>query len=385
MTVVVTPVGTSLFTNGAKSDNDIAGYFEEIKEHRESDWNDYSPYIRPLKTRSEAFIRNQGASASAELQSTVKIWDTLEGNIKVHLLASDTVASRLVAEILRGNVANSVLSENRTANVTVNFNDNQDVIKGLQVQNRTEFLKEGMTNLINKIQYIREIAGDGQTLAINITGGYGASLPYLTIFAQLERIPLYYNFEDSNELITIPSTPLVIDQDLIERYFNVLTEIENVIETEEWPQFKQENYNVVTELDAFIDEVEGGAFLSPIGQIFLEKYHERGPRETWPNPVMTPPKEKDGVSDVPHHRAKGWQIVVNKLCEVVYVSRVSYNSRGHSGKQIQVLDETKGHIGVRHSKGKEAVPLRVETSARGRIQTNLVMEYIQNQLNKVLK
>ena len=276
MTVVITPVGTSLFTN-----NQARTGFSRIEDKPASEWNDNSRYINALKTHSEKFIRDEKTSASAELQSTAVIQDKLEDNIIVYLLASDTIASRLAAEILMDqiNPPNSILGEQ----VTAEFNADPaeggiDVIRNLQVEDSVSFSREGMPNLFQRINYIKNWkAGGSQNLAINITGGYGATLPYLTIFAQLEGVPLYYNFKDEKELITIPRVPLTINSDLIESHAGVLAQIANHIDNPtRWRVFKSENEKAVKELSAFIWEDDDlGAELSPMGNIFWNDYLKR--------------------------------------------------------------------------------------------------------------
>ena len=273
MTVVITPVGTSLFTNGSETNNQIQTGFGRIEDKPASEWNNNSRYINPLKTHSETFIRDQKTSASAELQSTAVIRDKLEDNIIVYLLASDTIASRLAAEILMDqiNSPNSILGDK----VTATFNPDDDVIRHLQVNNTVSFSREGMPNLFQRINYIKDWkAGGSQNLAINITGGYGATLPYLTIFAQLEGVPLYYNFKDEKELITIPRVPLTINSDLIESHAGVLAQIADHMDNPTcWRVFKSKNEHAVKELGAFIWEDDDlGAELSPMGNIFWNDY-----------------------------------------------------------------------------------------------------------------
>ena len=274
MTFVITPVGTSLFTNGSEHNRTIKQNYTRIEDKPEFEWNTNTTSINALRTQSESFILTQRTSASAELQSTAKIQSALNSDITVYLLASDTIASRLAAEILRDqiNSPHNILGER----IIAEFNPDPrvDVIRNLQVNDARDFSREGIPNLFHRINYIKDWeAGGSQNLAINITGGYGATLPYLTIFGQLESVPLYYNFEDSDELIVIPQAPLAIDWNLIEKHYNILTQIDKSIEASDWHNFKSNNYQVVEELDAFIwrdDSV--GACLSPIGVIFWDQY-----------------------------------------------------------------------------------------------------------------
>ena len=277
MTFVITPVGTSLFTNGSEHDRIIKQNYTRIEDKPESEWNINTASINALRTQSERFILTQRTSASAELQSTAKIQSALNSDITVHLLASDTLASRLAAEILRDqiNAPHNILG----GNIVAKFNPDPraghiDVIRNLQVNDAKDFSRDGMPNLFHRINYIKDWeAGGSQNLAINITGGYSATLPYLTIFGQLESVPLYYNFEDSDELIVIPQAPLAIDWNLIEKYYDVLTQLDKGIKASDWPDFKDDNYEPVEELDAFIWwDNSVGACLSPIGIIFWERY-----------------------------------------------------------------------------------------------------------------
>ena len=262
---LITPVGTSLFTNYLDENTGITfgQDYEAIKKCSVAEWDDYGPEIEELKKSSLGFIATKRESGSAELQSIAKIQDKLKEDLEVHLLASDTIASRLVAEILT-EVVTSVLGDE----ICVRFDAETDVITGLQVEDPKAFSNEGMTNLIRKID--EKAGGYWPALAINITGGYKATLPYLTILAQVKRVPLYYNFEDTDTLITIPQAPLVIDFGLIERHSDILIQIDEGIE--KWPKFSRKHYQAIRDLEAFIEINGNYALLSPIGEIFWEEY-----------------------------------------------------------------------------------------------------------------
>jgi CRISPR/Cas system-associated protein Csm6 len=385
MTVVITPVGTSLFTNGSENNSRIQSRFSVLKDLPLSNWDNNSSYIENLRTESEKFIRSQKVSASAELQSTARIQNALDQKITVHLLASDTIASRLAAEILTGGAARQVLD-----NVTVKFDATigdvkKDVIDKLQVDNSRDFLKEGMNALIRRIGEIHStLVGNEQSLAINITGGYGATLPYLTIFAQLKRIPLYYNFEDSNELIEISPVPLIVDWGEIGSNFNVLKKINDGKAIDNWGKFRQKNYEAVKKLEPFIlvDDNGDSAYPSPLTEVFWDELIQQDLNERYPDPVSTLPDEKNvNTSKVEHHRPSNWETFVRQLCENVYVKSVSYDALAHGSGNGKVLDSGKdGHIGVVYSRGDQKLPLRVVTSAIGQRQTELVLDFIKRQL-----
>lgn len=284
MTVIITPVGTSLFVNGRKENSYIGDLFDAIEDEPESNWDGCTDYTTQLRNECVQFIeekilRGEGESASAELQSNaVIIKDKLknEDEIKVHLLASDTIASCLAAEILKDHINSldeGVFGNNVTAIFNRDLQDTEiDVISNLQITNATNFSQDGIPNLFHRINQIWEPIGS-ENLSINITGGYGATLPYLTLFAQLKQVPLYYNFEKvPDKLVEIPQAPLAIDWGLIERYSNVLMQIDQGIKKKDWERLKKEKPNIIKDLDAFIWHNEDGALLTPIGEIFWNDY-----------------------------------------------------------------------------------------------------------------
>ena len=271
--ILVTPVGTSLFTNyldQMPDDANFKNWYETIKGCLVTEWNCYDLEIEDLRQSSLGFIKQSGINASAELQSITNIQSALGDQLVVHLLTSDTIVSRLAAEILEA--GSEILGDN----ITLEFDEAVDVIKGLQVEDSEGFSQKGMTNLVKKIDEISGGAIGWQTLAatkafaINITGGYKATLPYLTILAQLERVPLYYNFEETDALIKIPQAPLTIDWPSIERYSDVLQQIDDGIE--DWSNFCRENAHAIQDLEAFIEVTPELTYLSPIGQIFWNNY-----------------------------------------------------------------------------------------------------------------
>ena len=61
------------------------------------------------------------------------------------------------------------------------------------------------------------------------------------------------------------------------------------------------------------------------------------------------------------------------------VQRVKYDAAAFGGDAVKVLDGVKGIVGVRYGAAGNALPLRVETTARGDAQTGLVRDYFANE------
>ena len=80
-----------------------------------------------------------------------------------------------------------------------------------------------MDKIIDEIKE-KERIFDCNKAIINISGGYKAIIPYMTIFAQLYGIQSVYIYEDSSSLITIPSLPIQIDWAFAEEYYPYLSD-----------------------------------------------------------------------------------------------------------------------------------------------------------------
>ncbi len=264
---VITPVGTSIFTNYLKDCANNA--YENLKEFFHYEWDTYKRDRDDLRSAVNEWVnckRQNGKfeECSAEIKSLHKLLVELKDNLEVYLIATDTVVARLAAELLVELLNNYKSLGGHT--ITVHFNSAQDVIKGLQVKKRADFEKEGMVNLINRIFQIT--GGYYANTILNITGGYKATIPYLTIMGQINNMPLYYIFEDTNELIRIPQAPLSINLAVFEKY---------------WDQFGLLDGGAIvpklTFQNGFLDEagscleIDGAdVVLNPLGTIFWIRY-----------------------------------------------------------------------------------------------------------------
>jgi hypothetical protein len=145
----------------------------------------------------------------------LNILDEEQEDLNVYLLASETLVSRLAAEILTEALLGYA---NQAGNsVAIHFEPRTDVIIGLQVRNQDSFQRDGLKHLIDRIHTL--IAGNVRDVLLNVTGGYKAVIPYLSILGQIEKIPLRYIFEDSNALIKIPRLPINFDFSFIEDHY----------------------------------------------------------------------------------------------------------------------------------------------------------------------
>ncbi|MCX7874627.1 MAG: hypothetical protein N2321_00510 [Melioribacteraceae bacterium] len=247
---IITTVGTSLFTNYTKGEvrdsfinddyQDINDLLKELENLTSSEYN--NPKFQRTIRNIKAVIENKwlkgliktddgweikeeefNLDASAEIKSLLKITSDNKQNYKVYLLYSDSVLSQLAAELLKENLPSLLnkeieihcyLIENLVVDSFEKFNIGLiNLVKKIREIFKDEFNVKDDTFTIQNKQKISE------EFIFNISGGYKATIPFLTILAQLYNIESKYIFEESDELITIPQINIGIDELFLEKIY----------------------------------------------------------------------------------------------------------------------------------------------------------------------
>jgi len=263
MRAVITSVGVSLFQNySSDKPGVINSYYKRIENKRNQDWNKLKDSIQFI--REEVYRWAKGKEdVSAEIKSITQLLKEEKTLLHVCLLASDTVTSRLAAEIIK-----DLFDEQK--DIEVSFNENQDVISGLQVEDHTEFCRTGAHNFITRV--IRIINDKGVNTIFNISSGYKSIVPFMTIMANAYDCEIVYIFEESNCLIRIPKVPIQIDFSIFRQFYHQIVMLEVGIEN--YNKTKGEFFQEFSKLEEKgLVEITGAyAQLSPIGIIFYERY-----------------------------------------------------------------------------------------------------------------
>ncbi|MCL5056300.1 MAG: hypothetical protein M1169_10220 [Firmicutes bacterium] len=264
MRKVITPVGTSLFENykkgNAKNDlGDFDQHYIGIKDRPNKDWENCKREIERIQDPLLKWARSS-ENSSAEIKSILKIKEKVEDELNVYLLASDTITSCVAAEVIKDRFASDKDS------ITPFFNCKNDVISCLQVNDAESFQRKGMINLINRIY---QIANEYlENVIINITGGFKAAIPFLTIFAQINQIPLYYIFESGKMLIEIPQIPINIDWRIFEDVKNkeFFSELER-------KKILEKNYNDLDPgIRSLIEQADSYIGFNPLGLALWKRF-----------------------------------------------------------------------------------------------------------------
>ena len=267
---IITPVGTSIYSNyfhEQVNSSPIYEYYQDLLEKPSDEWDNHTRTIAAIK-RNENFrdwIKSQESKVSAELTSLSKIIDLLgEDEYVIHLISSDTVLSRLAAELI---------FETDILGAEFQFKDNY-VISGLQVNNVKVFQRQGLPNLIKTFDTIT--GKDYENVVLDITGGYKVLIPYLTILGQVNSIPLYYIFEESRTLMEVPQAPIDINWGMFEKYSEPIRLLQNTV-MKDWESFKRE-HDLAEDFQACVEEIRindtSMLGLNAIGRIFWHRYQK---------------------------------------------------------------------------------------------------------------
>lgn len=265
MRTVITSVGVSLFQNYLlDKPRVIDSYYKRIENKRNQDWNKLNDSIRFIRQEVCRWAKGREDS-SAEIKSINQLLKEEKNRLNVCLLASDTVTSRLAAEIIK-----DLFDEQK--DIEISFNEKHDVILGLQVTDYSEFRTTGSHNFVNRVVNIIRDKGDA---IFNISSGYKSILPFMTIMANVYDSDIVYIFEESNCLIRIPKIPIRIDFSIFDELYDQIVMLEAGIEN--YNRTKRAFFQEFSKLEekGLVEITGDSAFLSPIGNIFYEKYKDQ--------------------------------------------------------------------------------------------------------------
>lgn len=261
MKTIITIVGTSIFDNYAKAEVKTAfGYdnpyedighqvnqlrkdnkfsheygndIEELEETIQEKWFN-GIYRKKEKSRGKIVWEQEegipNKDASAEIKSILAIAPKEE--VQVHLIATDTVLSVSAALLIEKWFNQDEYKKKfkvRFKNPTSldKQSDSIHVVKDLRVDDNLSYQK-GFMNLIEILDRIIENKESEREFILNITSGYKAITPILTLYGQLKNVELNYIFDESlphkeDQLIEIGNLPINFDWKMGELYFDFLT------------------------------------------------------------------------------------------------------------------------------------------------------------------
>ena len=303
---VITTVGTSLFTNYQNKDKVLKSYpslsgeyeaidvpFNLLNERTGIDSNKINiPASERTSSKYQTDINHikeciaflwlpfAQSKASAEIATLYEIAKEENQDLEVYLLATDTVLSIVACELIKEWFDKDPSVKNTNIKIKCVFHGDikapdTTIVEGLQVKDKERFETVGFEKLLGIINKFKE---KDKTI-LNISGGYKAIIPYLTLFAQLEGIPLKYTYEDSDALITVGNLPFSFDYSYFTDEYLAFEKIKPDKKNDNLPSKKEfiDNLSEAKEFEQLkdkflIEEKDDKIQLSLLGKMLYEKY-----------------------------------------------------------------------------------------------------------------
>lgn len=303
---VITSVGTSLITNynevyeehledlNELNLEDISGLFIKLKDKSSKEIEENESDINKIKRNLKKWIENVkcenwenederdcevekskkfiNEKSCAEITSLIKFIQMKKSDLEVHLIASDTLMSCIIAEIIK-ECLNGFEKDKRKINMK--FNKENDCIAGLQIEDSTKFSKEGFPNLLDCCQNIfNNCYGNAY---FNITGGYKGVIPLVTIMGQVYGFTVFYTFENTNTIIEMPKMPIQVNENIFEENYDKFKLLEDVIDIND----KRLGYEFINNeyvnpcLEFIYDNKDKMVSLNCLGKILWNQYKSK--------------------------------------------------------------------------------------------------------------
>lgn len=258
--IVITTVGTSLIDN-LKVKVDKSLYTTSDKAANVADVKTEFEKTMTLLFNEKSETDN---TICAELQTIAKIRKTY-ADVEMYLICTDTILSPICANFIQQRLGDSAKEP--------------IIIKGLVVDGKEAsktFEEEGFPNLIREIKEIEKQASEDNRPILNISGGYKALIPVLTIMGQLYNMELNYIYEDAEDLLRISKLPVNFDWTLVSYFGIYLTSKKH--ETRKLNSNEQELLNELVEIDVFrLNLTKTVYHRTIIGDLFAQHIEEEHP------------------------------------------------------------------------------------------------------------
>jgi hypothetical protein len=255
------------------------------------------------------------------------------------------------------------------------------------------FQRDGIRNLFKAAIEYFEKAGltvdnpahkETAEIILNPTGGYKATVPYLTLMGSLYHMPVIYISEESDELITLPPLPISYDGKVLRQARPLLEKLAagNANASLEQVRLTREERQIYQELqendfaDVLIENMEGLLALTPLGYLFYQRFVGDYPA-SWVECDLPTDKKKIHLRD--DHGSKILEAVARKLvlspyvCEVV--NSLPFNPREtrriRSGQSFE-----DGLVEIVMTKTDAGLGMVVRTSGRNPQETEKIAGYL---------
>ena len=209
---IFTTVGTSITKKLSFSGFDDKSFHEnwEKEENRKATFEQ-------KKSTWEDNIKKHlnNTQLSAEISSLLKIAESNpQDTFEVYLLCTDTLESAVCAWAIQQWFKFNK-EDKKYTQFAIHFEFTKEyIVENLRVTNQKDY-EQGFMNLIEAIDNKKAKKGD----ILNITGGYKALIPILTLYGQLREMPLKYLYNEAElkdaVLVTVGNLPINFEWEYI--------------------------------------------------------------------------------------------------------------------------------------------------------------------------
>lgn len=296
---------------------------------------------------------------SAELKSLLRMKITAQD--LVQLICTDTEAGILCGKIIQGFLQNEIGCE-------VQFVK----IEGLQVHDARLFRNLGVRKYLEQLLVTYDKYQYSHQILMNLTGGFKSVIPYSTIASMLLKIPAFYVFEFSEELIPLPAVPITVDYSIFEQYPEKFEELiqEGVLPEEVF--YDGIPFEERPRLHLLVDKERRHVTLSGLGELLWYLYIADQPE------LLTTdlPAEEKEIKIRNHHGQDRLKQLAEKLagCEYV-ISMQCTNFNPHAKSFIHELIEPDSLIAV-DLKSDAGYSLLIKTTARNGVELREISKII---------
>ena len=283
----------------------------------------------------------------------------------VYLLYSDTLLGKLCADALQYALIEYVGLAANTISLCR--------VEGLKVDNSGKFEQDGLRNLFEVVINIFENRAGlsinnsenrySVQVILNPTGGYKATVPYLTLLGSLYGMEVIYISEEVEDIIKLPALPISYDLTIMRQSLPLLQQLakQNGMEVMLLADLKGGDRELYNDLgnykNVLVQNVDGYLTLTPLGYLLYRLYIKDYPPELIQTEVLSGSKNiairDDHGKDILLKLAK--KLVISPyVCEVVNslpfnrgeANRIRPNQSFENGLVEIVLPKTDAGYGL---------------------------------------
>ncbi len=259
-------------------------------------------------------------------------------------------------------------------------------VSELNYQGSTSFQK-GLSKLIKTIAESIRSYRENSEVMIAATGGFKAEIAVANITGTLLGVPVYYIYEQFEELIRLEPIPIDLSLEWLKvgpgRKFLTLLAENDCIARKKVENFLKTDSRLELLIEEEEIEKEKLVCLNPLGEIAAQIILT--PSIEWPDTSSVPPEEKNHLQDTEHHRPIGYKKIVEAISRITFVTSIFYDKAAGNRHGIRISTRSPSDIFVvivgKDQSGKDStLPLRISTTAQSEEQTRMIVDLLKRKI-----